>query len=246
MTTAQLHPAPARATVTATPAPAPAPAPASVRKQPSAGRAQLRSLALDVAVPVGSYYLLRAAGCDLFVALVGSSALPLARTICDLVRGRALSGLALLVLAVNAVSLGVSFWSGNPRFMLAKDAATTSVIGLAVLISVFANRPLMTAGMRPFVTRGNAAREAAFDRLLATSARFGRLNRGFSVVWGITFLAECAARVTCAFTLPVDTVVWLATVLSIGFISAGCVAGGFFAGPMRKMAEAETAATAAR
>ena len=243
MTTAQLPTVPATASVTPAASARPAAKPASP------GRTGLRSLVLDAAIPVGSYYVLRAAGADLFVALVASSALPLARTIYDVARGRAVSGLALLVLAVNAVSLGISFWSGNPRFMLAKDGAITSVIGAGVLISVVAGRPLMTAGMRPFVTRGHAARDAAFDRLLATSARFGRLNRVFNVVWGVAFLAECAARVTVAFTLPVSTVVWLSTVLSVGFIGAACLVGGFFADPMEKMvraaAQAQTANAAA-
>ncbi len=235
MTTAQLRTAPATASVT----PARPAATAGQAARPALpGRTGLRSLVLDAAIPVGSYYILRAAGADLFVALAASSALPLARTSFDVARGRAVSGLALLVLAVNAVSLGISWWSGNPRFMLAKDGAITAVIGAGVLISVVAGRPLMTAGMRPFVTRGQVAREAAFDRLLASSAPFGRLNRVFNVVWGVAFLAECAARVTVAFTLPVGTVVWLSTVLSVGFIGAGCLVGGFCAGPMEKMVRA--------
>src|SRR5580698_9014244 len=184
-------------------------------------RAGLRNLALDVAVPVGSYYVARAAGCDLFAALIISSALPLVRTVVALVRGQKLDGLALVVLTVNAVSLGISFWSGNPRFMLAKDGAVTSVLGVAILASVLARRPLMTAGMRPFVTRGNAVKEAAFGRLLATSARFRQLEARFSVIWACAFLAECAARVTIAVILPVNTVVWLSTVLSVGCIGSG-------------------------
>ena len=36
-------------------------------------------------------------------------------------------------------------------FMLAKDGAVTSILALAILVSVLARRPLMTAGMRPFV-----------------------------------------------------------------------------------------------
>src|ERR1700761_7603084 len=174
---APTSPRPARRTPdTARPAPRPA----------NPARQGLRNLAFDVAIPVGSYYVARAAGCDLFAALVISSALPLVRTLGALVRRQRLDSLALVVLMVNAASLGISFWSGNPRFMLAKDGAVTSVLGLAILVSVFAGRPLMTAGMRPFVTRGKAAREAAFSRLLETSARFGRLNRWFSVVWAIT------------------------------------------------------------
>jgi hypothetical protein len=202
-------------------------------------RAGLRNLVLDVAVPVGSYYLARAAGCDLFAALIISSALPLVRTVAALARGQKLDGLALVVLAVNAASLGISFWSGNPRFMLAKDGAVTSVLGIAILASVLARRPLMTAGMRPFVTRGSAARDAAFGRLLETSARFRQLEARFSVIWACVFLAECAARVVVAVTLPVDTVVWLTTVLSIGFFGTGFIIGGLVADPIEKLVGAE-------
>lgn len=204
-------------------------------------RAGLRNLVLDIAVPVGSYYVARAAGCDLFAALVISSALPLVRTVAALVRGQKLDGLALVVLAVNAVSLAISFWSGNPRFMLAKDGAVTSVLGLAILASVLARRPLMTAGMRPFVTRGNAAREAAFGRLLDHSARFRQLEARFSVIWAGAFLAECAARVTVSVVLPVNTVVWLSTVLSVGFIGAGVLVGGVVADRIEKLVRAEAA-----
>jgi len=204
-------------------------------------RAALRNLVLDVAVPVGSYYVARAAGCDLFAALIISSALPLVRTVVAVVRGQKLDGLALLVLAVNAVSLGISFWSGNPRFMLAKDGAVTSVLGIAILASVLAGRPLMTAGMRPFVTRGKAVKEAAFGRLLDTSARFRQLEARFSVIWAWAFLAECAARVTIAVILPVNTVVWLSTVLSVGCIGAGVFIGGLVADRMEKLVSAEVA-----
>ncbi len=202
-------------------------------------RAGLRNLVLDVAVPVGSYYLARAAGCDLFAALIISSAVPLVRTVATLARGQKLDGLALVVLAVNAVSLGISFWSGNPRFMLAKDGAVTSVLGLAILASVLARRPLMTAGMRPFVTRGNAAKEAAFARLLDTSARFRQLEARFSLIWAGAFLAECAARVTVSVISPVNTVVWLSTVLTVGCIGAGVLIGGLVADRIEKLVSAE-------
>jgi hypothetical protein len=204
-------------------------------------RDSLRNLALDVAVPVGSYYVARAVGCDLFAALIISSILPLVRTVAALVRGQKLDGLALVVLAVNAAGLAISFWSGNPRFMLAKDGAVTSVLGIAILASVLARQPLMTAGMRPFVTRGNAAREAAFGRLLDTSARFRQLEARFSVIWAGAFLAECAARVAVAVTLPVNTVVWLSTVLMVGFIGAGVLIGGLVADRIEKLVSAEVA-----
>jgi hypothetical protein len=201
--------------------------------------ATLRPLLLDLAVPLGSYYLLRGVGVGLVMSLALSSVLPAARTVAGVIRDRSVNGLAALIVAVNMVSIAISFWSGDPRVMLAKDGAVTSTIGIAILISAFGPRPLMTAGMRPFLVKGDAAKDAAFGRLLATSPRFRRLERGFSLVWGVALLSECIVRVCCAFTLPVGTLVWLSTVLTVGSIGVGIVAGSFFSVPMETMVKDE-------
>jgi len=96
-------------------------------------------------------------------------------------------------------------------------------------------RRLMTAGLRPMMTKGDPAKEAAFSQLSAGSPRFGRLERIFSAVWGVTLLTECVTRVICAFTLPVNTMVWLSTVMTISAIGAGVIIGGPISGSMRKM-----------
>jgi hypothetical protein len=199
----------------------------------------LRSLVADIGIPLASYYLLRKAGCDQFTALALSSVAPAAHALLDLVRGRVVSGLAVLVLVVNVASAAISFWSGNPRVMLAKDGAVSSAIGIAILLSAVAGRPLMTAGMRPFLVKGDAGRDAAFSLLARTSARFRGLERRFSVVWGVAGLADCGARVACACTLPVATTVWLSTVLLLSSIGVAIVAGGFCSVPMEKMVAAE-------
>jgi hypothetical protein len=205
------------------------------------GRGGLSSLLLDIGVPLASYYLLRKAGCGQVTALALSSLVPAAQSVLALVRGRSLSGMAILVLVVNVTGLAVSFSSGDPRFMLAKDGAISSAIGFAILISVLAGRPLMTAGMRPFIVRGDAAKDTAFGTLALTSARFRILERRFSVVWGIACLGECATRVACAFTLPVATTVWLSTVLTLASIGIAIVVGSFVSVPMEKMVAALSA-----
>ena len=42
---------------------------------------------------------------------------------------------------------------------------------------------------------------------------FRRAERTFSLVWGVALLGECVVRVVGAYTLPVDTMVWLGTVI---------------------------------
>jgi hypothetical protein len=201
--------------------------------------ATLRPLILDLGIPLGSYYLLRGAGVGLVSSLIASSLLPAARSVYGLARQRTVNALALLIVAVNVVSIAISFWSGDPRIMLAKDGAISSTIGIAILLSAWTGRPLMTAGLRPFLVKGDAAKDAAFSRLLATSARFRTLEQRFSLVWGTALLTECIVRVCCAFTVPVGTMVWLSTVLTLGSIGVGIVGGGVFSVPMETMVKDE-------
>mgnify|MGYP006951089145 CR=1 FL=1 len=202
------------------------------------------SLIVDVAVPLGSYYLLKGGfGASTFAALAWSSVGPALRTVWGVVKERRVNGLAGLILLVNVVSLALSFVSGDPRLMLAKDSGVSSTIGIAILVSVALGRPMMTEGLKPFLIKGDTDRAAAFERLRAGSAAFRRSERVYSVVWGVVLLAECVVRVVGAYTLPVDTMVWLGTVVLLGAIGIGIVvSGGLAAEPMGKMVTAEVEA----
>jgi hypothetical protein len=205
-------------------------------------------LLLDVAVPLGSYYLFKGAfGMSTFVALAWSSVVPAGRTLWSAVRERTLNGLAGLILVVNVVGLVLSFVSGDPRLMLAKDSGVSSTVGIGILVSVALGRPMMTAGLKPFLVKGDAVKEAAWERLesgVATaSADFRRRERAFSIVWGVVLLAECVLRVVGAYTVPVDTMVWLGSVVMVVAIGMGIVVGGALgAGPMEAMLRAEVKA----
>ncbi|MGV9760754.1 VC0807 family protein [Streptomyces tricolor] len=207
-----------------------------------------KPLLIDVAVPLGSYYLLKEAlGLSTFAALAWSSVVPAVRTVWGLVRERRANALAALILVVNVVSLVLSFVSGDPRLMLAKDSGVSSTVALGILLSVRLGKPMMTEGMKPFLVKGDAGREAAWQRLMsgqaAGSAAFRRRERLFSVVWGLVLLAECVVRVVGAYTVPVDTMVWLGSVVLVVAMVIGFVVGGALAaGPMEEMLTAEAAA----
>ncbi|WP_225835133.1 VC0807 family protein [Streptomyces sp. NK08204] len=207
-----------------------------------------KPLIVDVAVPLGSYYLFKDAfGASTFAALAWSSVVPAARTAWGLVKERRTNALASLTLVVNVVSLLLSFVSGDPRLMLAKDGAVSSTVAIGILVSVALGKPMMTAGMKPFLVKGDAAKGAAWERLMsgsaAGSAAFRRKEKQFSVVWGLALFAECVARVVAAYTVPVDTMVWLGTVILIGtMVVAFVVSGGLAVEPMERMLAAEAEA----
>lgn len=199
--------------------------------------AALRPLAVDVAVPVGLYYVLRDGfGVSLVLSLAASSVLPAVRSVAGFARERRLNALAALMLAVNVAGLAISFAAGNPRWMIAKDSVVSSVIAVAMLVSAGAGRPLMSAGLKPFLTKGLAGRTAAWDRLTAGSPRFRRLEKVYTAIWGSALLADCVARVIGAAVLPVGTMVWLSTVMIVAAIGlAVIVSGGVAAAPMEAM-----------
>ncbi|WP_329219948.1 hypothetical protein OG352_25140 [Streptomyces sp. NBC_01485] len=205
-------------------------------------------LLMDVAVPLGSYYLFKGAfGMSTFAALAWSSLVPAVRTGWSAVRERTANGLAGLILVVNVVGLVLSFVSGDPRLMLAKDSGVSSTVGIGILVSVVLGRPMMTAGLKPFLVKGDAVKEAAWGRLesgaAAASADFRRRERAFSLVWGVVLLAECVLRVVGAYTVPVDTMVWLGSVVMVVAIGLGILVGGALgAGPMQEMLASEVGA----
>jgi hypothetical protein len=204
-------------------------------------------LVIDVAVPIGSYYLFKDGfGTSTLMALGLSSVVPAVRTVWGVVKERTLNAFAALILFVNVAGLLLSFVAGDPRLMLAKDSGISSVIGIGILASVVMGKPMMTAGMKPWLVKGVAAREAAWTRLQDRSSAFRRAERVFSVVWGVVLLAECVVRVVGAYTLPVDTMVWmgsvvLAVAMTLGFVLSGALA----ARPMAQLLIAEVKAQSA-
>ncbi|MFF2811120.1 VC0807 family protein [Streptomyces sp. NPDC058000] len=216
-------------------------------QQQSAGSQLVRALAplvVDAGIPMAMYYVLSSGfGLSDVAALAWSSVVPALRTVWSLVRERTVNGLALLILVVNVVGLATSTLTGDPRLMMAKDGGVSSVVGIAILLSVGAGRPLMTAGLKPWVTKGGPEANAAWDRLRADSARFGQLERRFSMIWGSALLTECVLKVAGAYLLPVHTMVWLGTVLTVVAILVAMVAaGGASAEPMEQMIKAEVRA----
>lgn len=127
--------------------------------------------------------------------------------------------------------------------MLAKDSGVSSVIGLVVLVTALKGQPMMSAGVRPMLVKGDAAKDAAWRRLSAGSAAFRRAEVRFSAVWGAALLGECVVRAVGAYTVPVETMVWLGTVIMVAtLVLAFLVSGRVGAVPMERMIAEEVGA----
>src|SRR3954447_15259634 len=101
----------------------------------------LAGAAMDLVLPLAVYYALRAAGVDIYLALLaGAVASALGATV-SLVRARRITGMSAYVLTMMVVSTGAALLTGSPRFLLAREGWATAVTGLWILASIPTRRP---------------------------------------------------------------------------------------------------------
>ncbi|WP_344949259.1 VC0807 family protein [Sphaerisporangium flaviroseum] len=163
-------------------------------------------LLIDLAIPIGLYYLLRAAGLSYQASLVISSLVPGLSATTDLARGRRPDGLAVFMTVMMLLSFAVSLISGSARFMLAKDGWLTVVTGVWMLASARTDQPLTFPFARLLLERRVGPGKQSWDVLWRRAPGFRRIWRVCTVLWGIGLVLDAVVRVVMAYTLPVDVV----------------------------------------
>jgi hypothetical protein len=147
----------------------------------------------DIAGPLVAYSLLRSAGQSAVTALVLSGAFPALGVAAGLIRHRRVDAIGILVLAGIAVGTVVGLLSGDPRLVLVEGSVPTAVFGLLCLGSLWARRPLIYRFAIEFIGP-DTPKGREFESLWQYYG-FRHTFRLFTVVWGVTYLAEAAARV---------------------------------------------------
>jgi len=182
---------------------------------PTRDRSRLRSAAkiviFDIAGPLVAYQMLRSAGLSTVSALVLSGVLPGVAVLGGLVRRRHLDAVGLLVLAGIAVGTVLGLLSGNARLVLMEGSVPTAVLGLLCLISLRSRRPLIFRFALEFMG-GDTPRGRDFGGLWQYPG-FRHTFRLFTVVWGVTYLAEAAARIAIVETTSTGTALAVSKVM---------------------------------
>lgn len=168
-------------------------------------------LICDIGAPVAVYYTLRAAGVEQLPALLLSGCPVLLRNIVLFVRRRRVDGFGMFVLAVVLLGAAVSLITGSPRLLLIRDGWFTGFLGVVMLGSILARRPLTYLATLTLLPH----KEADLERLWQREPRFRWVWMNLAVIWGAATLVDAGIRVLMAYTLPIDTVPALDTALSI-------------------------------
>ena len=182
---------------------------------PTRDRSGLRSAAkiviFDIAGPLVAYSMLRSAGLSSVSALVLSGVLPGLTVLGGLIRHRRLDAVGVLVLAGIAVGTVLGLLSGNARLVLVEGSVPTAVFGLLCLGSLWSRRPLIFRFALQFMG-ADTPRGRDFDGLWRYPG-FRHAFRLFTVVWGVVYLVEAAARIVIVETTSTGTALAVSKVM---------------------------------
>jgi hypothetical protein len=186
-----------------------------VSARPKLG-AQLIGLLLDIAAPIGLFYLLRGVGVDAYLALLAGAVAPAATTVVGLLRRRRIDGIGLSMVALILLSALVSLLTASPRFLLVRDGWLTGAWAIWFLASLLTRRPVAFAFARPLL-EGRRAFDRTTHRWVRPTTRswdalwddlpgFRRAWQVCTAIWGAAMLLDAVLRIVMAYTLPVDVV----------------------------------------
>ncbi|MGC3001262.1 VC0807 family protein [Streptomyces sp. G35A] len=186
---------------TASPADSP-PGPPDASKTPAARWGFVLVVLCDIVLPVGLYYLLRAAGTGEITALLVSGSAPALHTLWSAIRHRKLDAIGIFTTVLLLLSAAASLMTSDPRIVLARNGLFTALAGVWLLVTLFTARPFTYQALRTLLP----GRTAVLERLWETDAAFRRVWRGLTVLWGVGLLCDALLRVVMAYSLPIDTV----------------------------------------
>jgi len=170
-------------------------------------RSQLRALVptavFDIAGPLAVYWLLRAAGTAEVTALIVSGILPAVGVAIGIIRHRGVDAIGSLVLFGIIVGTLAGLLTHSARLVLMEGSIPTAVFAVACLGSLLTARPLMYR--IALQTRGTTTAAGRDLRARWAGPAAQHAFRTITLVWGVTFLAEAAARVLIVETISAGT-----------------------------------------
>jgi hypothetical protein len=179
-------------------------------------RRLLPSIALNGAVPLLLYVLLRPHVSGDVTALAIAGAVPVVLTAAELLWRRRLDAFGVIAVVGFGIVVLVQLLSGGNALLLKlQDSVVTGPLGLVCLGSVAVRRPLHLV-----VIRLLAARRPELT-VVTTDPAWRRTSMVFTALVGSTLVAHALAMVVLALTLPTATFLALSRPIGWGVLGIG-------------------------
>jgi hypothetical protein len=201
------------------------PSPTSSHERPTtSGSGMLKSLApmiiVDVALPLATYFILRAAGVGQFAAYLISGIWPLLKLVVGAVRKRSIDTFSIIILVFIVLGAVTALVTGDVRTLLVRDSITTGGFGLVCLVTLFMARPLMFYMGRAFATDGSPEGIAWWNSLWHYPG-FRHTQRLITGMWGVTYVLESILRIVLAYSIDdLDVVILIMNIAPFVVLAA--------------------------
>jgi hypothetical protein len=192
----------------------------SVQVQEATGRSAtpqreiVMSLVVNAVAPIAVFYGLRAAGVDQWTALLLGLVAPGAKALHSVITKRRVDMLAGLVVTALLLSVALSFLTGSPRTLLARDGWVTAVVGIWILLTL-RRTPYYLYALRTF-TSGTLREQ--INTAWRDTPDFRRVVQGCTLIWGFALLLDAVSTVVLAYTMPIDSVPLIAGLKLVALI----------------------------
>jgi len=152
-----------------------------------------RILVFDIAGPLVAYNVLRSHGSSQVLALILSGVLPAIGVLIDFAHNRSVDVVGFVVLGGLLLGAVLGLFTHSPRAVLLEGSVVTAAFALSALGSLLTERPLMAHFAQ--AAMGGRHSPAARTSITATTPSVRRFFRTVTLVWGLAFVLEAAAKV---------------------------------------------------
>ncbi|RDU99038.1 VC0807 family protein [Trinickia dinghuensis] len=149
-------------------------------------------------------------------ALYASAAPPLAWSLLEFAKVRRVDALSVLVLLGIALSILLMAVGGSPRILLVRESLVSGLIGVAFLLSLLRERPLVFYLARATLARQQADGGDRFETVWRERPLLRANLRMMTAAWGAALTAETLLRCWLAWHWPVERSLAVLPIVSYG------------------------------
>ena len=162
------------------------------------------------------------------------SALPaMIGTIITLIRQRSIDVLGAFTLITIAVSIGLTFMTGDARLFLIRESFLTVLFGIICLISLLFPKPIWYYIIGYFTTGNNQEQMVAYNAAWKFPS-FRAYIRNVTILWGVTYTVEFLIRLVLVYTLSITQVLVISPFIFYGLTILASVATFRYGQSLRK------------
>jgi hypothetical protein len=188
----------------------------------------LLGYAVDIFGPLVAYWVTTKLGIPVFWALALGIGIAVVSTGINTIRRGKLDAVGVLVLVEMAASIALLFWLHSPRMLLIRPSFYSGIAAIWLMISAFTAKPLTLEGSKPFATKGDPLRTAAWEQAWRELPQFRMAHRMLTFGFGLASMTDAVLRVAVVYRYPIDRAAWLSNLPHLGATAVLLICGALF------------------